>query len=335
MIPSALKAELADRPGGVFYLHGEDEYAKEAAAEELARIHLAPDTRDFNYDPLRGSELDPETLASTLGTPPMMAEWRVVRIRETQALAASPRARDLVLGAAGAPPPGLVLILLCTKPQGSKAKFYTTLERSARSLAFNVPGPNDLPAWLVDSARDRLGRELEESAARGLAQAIGGEVSLLMRELEKLDTLVDEGEPITLDAVRAAGTRIPRQDRWHWFDLVGERRFAEALSGLPVLFAHGETGVGLTIGLATHLLRLGVALDGGADALRASLPGRQGWVAGKLAKQARGWDPRALEDALEGLLLLDRHLKSSALPDQHLVESWLLERAAGSEAVAG
>ena len=71
----------------------------------LMETHLDPATRDFNYDLLRGSEVDPETLASVLATPPMMAEWRVVVLRETERLAGSSKARDILLETAASPPP--------------------------------------------------------------------------------------------------------------------------------------------------------------------------------------------------------------------------------------
>ncbi len=332
MIPPELQSELTDRPGGVFYLHGDDEYRKEAAARELTAFHLDPSTRDFNYDLLRGSDLDVETLASILGTPPMMADWRVIWIRETQALASSPRTRELILKVAEAPPPGLALILLCTEPERTKAKFYEVLKGSARTLEFRTPGSNDLPGWLIGICNERFGRELHEEAARALAQAVGADVGVLMKEVEKLATLVAEGEAITLETVEAAGTRIPRQDRWQWFDLVAEGEFRRALQGLPVLLDHGESGVGLTIGLSTHLLRVAVALTGGRAAIESVLPGRQKWLSKRYLQQARHWTLETVDDALGGLLRVDELLKSSAVSELHLLETWLLERLVVAEA---
>jgi DNA polymerase-3 subunit delta len=67
--------------GGVFFLFGEEEYLKEEATAAITAAHLDPSTRDFNYDQLRGADVEPETLASIANTPPMMAEWRVVVVR--------------------------------------------------------------------------------------------------------------------------------------------------------------------------------------------------------------------------------------------------------------
>jgi DNA polymerase-3 subunit delta len=106
--------------GGAFYLHGDDQFRKEAALRALVEQHVDPATRDFNLDLLRGTEVDAETLASVLATPPMMAEWRVVVVRETEGLASSKHARDVLSKVVADPPPGLALILSCTVPKGSK-----------------------------------------------------------------------------------------------------------------------------------------------------------------------------------------------------------------------
>jgi DNA polymerase III delta subunit len=186
----------------------------------------------------------------------------------------------------------------------------------------------------MEWARDSFGREVTEEAARALVQAIGSDSGILAREIEKLTTLVDEGGTITVETVEAAGTRVPRQDRWRWFDLVGEKRFGEAVEGLSILLQHGETGVGLVIGITTHLLRIGVVADGGTRALEALLPPNQKWLAKRYLEQARRWETSEVEAALAGLLRADELLKSSRLSEEHLLQSWLLERMAEGAAAA-
>lgn len=321
-------------PGGVFFLFGDDEFRKERAARELVELHLDPATRDFNFDALRGDEVEVETLASIVATPPMMAEWRVVLVKEAEGLARSSRARDVVEELLDAPPPGLAVILQTTIPQGSTAKFYKLLRKKARTFEFEGVPDHDVPRWLVEWARETHDMEMEEDAARALAAAVGADLGVLAQEVEKLASVVEEGQVIDRAAVEAAGTRLPKQDRWEWMDTVGERRFGEAVRGLEVLLDHGESGVGLTIGLTTHLLRLGVLAAEGQEALaRALHPRFRGWLPRKLAPQARRWTPAELEAALEGLLEVDRLLKSSSFSDRHLLEQWLLRerlRAEGS-----
>jgi DNA polymerase-3 subunit delta len=319
---------LLDRGGlgGVFYLHGDDEFRKGQAVRSLVDAHLDPGTRDFNLDRLRGKDVASEHLASVLGTPPMMAEWRVVVVTEVEAFAGSPKAREVLLSVMKTPPPGLALILSCTKPTGSRAKFYSQLASTARSLEFRPLSQDDVPGWLMERAAEAWGVEMEPAAARALAQAVGTDLGILNQEIEKLAGYVQDGRPITRDDVEAAGTSLPKQDRWSWIDLVGQRRFQEALGTLGVLVGQGESGVGLSISLATHFLRLGVLVDRGPQALEKALPPNQRWLARQLQSQAGAWSSREIADALDGLRLLDRRLKSSSVPDESLLQSWLLER---------
>lgn len=323
---------LGDTLGGVFYLHGEDHFRKEAAVRSLVGAHLDPATKDFNFDPLRGTEVDSETLASVLATPPMMAEWRVVVLREVEGLASTKKAREELLDVAQSPPPGLALILSCTKPSGSKAKFYRDLAKHGRSVEFRAIGENDVPGWLMARAEAEHGVEMEVEAAQALGAAIGTDLGVLSQELEKLAQFVGDRERIGIADIAAAGTKLPTQDRWRWFDLVGDRRFEEARRTLSVLLGQGESGVGLVIGLTTHLLRLGIAAQKGARGLEEALPRHQKWLAKKVAPQARQWSVEEIDDALAGLLDVDRLLKASPHTDEHFLESWLLGLRVRAEA---
>jgi DNA polymerase-3 subunit delta len=310
--------------GGVFFLYGDDEHRKGEAAKALVDAHLDQGTRDFNLDVVLASEVSVEDLARILATPPMMAERRVVVVRGAEAFAGAARSRDLILGLVENPPPDLALILSARIPERSKAKFYQTLIKRAQSVEFAMISQDDVPGWLMEEAATRFGATMEPDAARALGQAIGADLGILSKELEKLTSVAGQKERITLEHVKAAGTVLPRQDRWRWFDLVGARRFREAVAGLPVLLNQGETGVGLTVGLSTHLLRIGLAVESGPRAVEDVLPPHQRWLSRQIEAQARGWNRDAIRSAVLGLLRVDRLLKASSLSDEHHLEEWLL-----------
>ena len=321
MIPESL---LAARKGGVFYLHGGDDYRKSVAAKLLVERYTDAATRDFNLDRLHGPDVTVERLASLIATPPMMAEWRVVHVSEAEALAGSPRARRLVLESAKSPPPGLVLVLQATVPARSRAKFYRDLARVAIAAEFRPVPADGVPAWIVSWAKDELDVEVELEAARMLAGAVGTDLGVLTQEVRKLSGMVGGRAPIDGDAVRKGGLRLPRQDLWAWFDLVGNRRIDEAIEGLGVLLEQGESAVRLVIGLSVHLLRLGVAIEGGAPALETALPPYQRFLTRRFVAQARRWNRAELAGAVRSLRRLDQLLKASGIDGQVLVEEWLL-----------
>ncbi|MDE2764300.1 MAG: DNA polymerase III subunit delta [Gemmatimonadota bacterium] len=315
---------MAARDGGVFFLHGGDEYRKSAAAAELLERYADPATADFNVDRIEASATTVERLASVIATPPMMATWRVVHVKEAEALAGSPKARRIVLDAARRPPPGLVLILQATVPPRSRARFYKDLAGVATAIEFKPVSTDEAPGWLVSWAREELGVTVEIEAARALAGAAGTELGMLTQEVRKLAEMVGEGAVVDVEAVRRGGLRLPRQDRWAWFDLVGNRRIRDAVRTLPVLREQGESAVGLVIGLSTQLLRIGVAIEGGVRGVQAVLPPYQRFLARRIVGQARRWSRAELAEAVRGLRRLDQLLKASAIPGEVLMEEWLL-----------
>lgn len=316
--------------GGVFFVHGDDAFRRREAVLELIAAHLDDSTRDFNLDVVRGTEVDVEQLASLLSTPPMMAEMRVVHVKDAQGLSASSRMREVVLEVAAAPPSGLALVL-DGDIGGSTAKFWKELKRHAIAFEFGAVSPQALPGILMDRARDVLGTELEPDAATALVGAVGGDLGVLVQELEKLASVAGPGEAITPEVVARAGIHLPEQDRWGWFDLVAEKRWDAAMRGLDVLLSQGESEVGLVLWLGQHVLRMAVVREAGSKALEEHLPPNQRWLVRKISGQARHWTTDELEDGLDGLRRADRLLKSSS--GTGVVAEWLLARqAADAEA---
>lgn len=319
-----LERALRDRSvqGSVFFFHGEEEFLREQAVSRAVAAYLDEGTRDFNFDQLRGPEVQADDLASMMATPPMMAEWRVVVLREAQGL--SQKGREAVEAVARAPLSGLVLIVTASIPAGSKAKFYDELKRLAVSVEFPAMGAEEAPGWVMDHGERAHGVEVEPEAARALVSAIGTDLGTLGSEVRKLADYAGDRKRITLDDVKAVGGVLPRQDRWEWFDMVAEKRFREALETLPTLLEQGESGVALVIGLGGQLMRIALVCAGGQAALERELKPFQKWMARKLVPVAKKWSLAEADAALGELLRTDRLLKTASLSDRQAMEELLL-----------
>lgn len=332
--PEALARALeGGTRGGVYFLHGDEEYLKERAAQAIIAAHLDPTTRDFNLDQVRGGTVTPETFASLCQTPPMLADWRVVVVRDAQAMASTAQLRSAVEDVLANPVPGLALVVVARLPDRSKAKFYQRLIRHAVSVDFRSIATGDVPDWLMARAEQR-GIELEAEAARSLAAAAGTDLGVLVQELDKLVGYVGDRARIRTEDVAAVVGPVPRHNRWDWIDAVGDRKVGNAREALAALLGAGETGVGLVIALGTHLLRLATAAAGGEAALGQALPPHQRWLAKRIARQAQRWTAPELDAALDDLLRADRLLKTTSLDDYQVIEELLLRLETHVESVA-
>ncbi|CAN5750433.1 DNA polymerase III subunit delta [soil metagenome] len=329
---SKLVQQLRHPAGGVFFLSGDEPYLREEAVRQIVEAHLEPATRDFNLDQLRGVEASADALASLFATPPMMANWRLVVVRDAQGL--TPKARTVVEAAAATPPAGMVLILSAAIPAGSQAAFYRTLERNSSAVHFPALGPLDAPPWATERAGTLHGVELELDAARALVAAVGTDLGTLAAEVDKLAGGSRDSGRITLADVTSLVGVIPRVNRWAWVELVGDRRLEQAMRQLPTLMGAGESGVALIIAIGAQLLRVALAASGGESALDRALPRKQPMMVRKLIAQARRWTLAELDAALAELLRTDRLLKTGPPSEAQAMEELLLRlRAIG--AVAG
>jgi DNA polymerase-3 subunit delta len=321
--PGQLDRTLRDRvAGGAFFFFGDEDYLREEAVAKVVAAYVDPATRDFNFDQLRGGDVTADDLASIVATPPMMAEHRVVVVRDAQGL--SVKAREVVEAVAKSTDPGLILVLSAVIPGGSKAKFYDELKKHAVSVEYGQLSQDDAPGWVMETAREELGVEVDPEAARALVGGIGVDLGTLGSELRKLAAYAQDRKRVTLDDVRAVGGIIPRQDRWAWFDMISERRFREALETLPILLESGENGVGLVIGMGGQLLKVALVCAGGQQALERELKPFQKWMARRIVPVARKWTLPEVDQALAELLRTDRLLKSASLTDRQALEELLL-----------
>ncbi len=306
-------------PSGGWFLYGDAARLRDEAALRVADAALDPATRDFNFDQFRSEDAAPEQLAAALASPPMMAERRVVCVRDAERLSAS--ARKVVQSAVAALPADMVLIVTATIPKGSRAAFYRDLKKACRAIEWSTPRSAEIPGWIRARASRRWGIELSASAAQAIAGAVGDDLSRLDAELEKLASL-GEGR-LSAERVRDLVPRTRRIDRWTWLDLVASRRYAEALRELEDLLT-SDRGVALVAGLVEHHLQLGIAVEGGAGAVRQALSesgrGYLAWKANTYAKQAKRWSGDEVDRALRRLHRADRLLKSGGRDDAVLTE---------------
>src|SRR5690606_575706 len=103
------KAVDSGQVAPAWILFGDDDFQKEGAVRHAVDALVDPATRDFNLELRRGADLDAQTLHSLLNTPPMMAERRVVVVRDVTALKKA--AREALDRYLEKPSPEVVLLM--------------------------------------------------------------------------------------------------------------------------------------------------------------------------------------------------------------------------------
>jgi DNA polymerase-3 subunit delta len=332
----ALNTAIKDRVfAPAYYFHGDDDFLKDDAVRQLVAGAVDPATRDFNLEIRRGAELGAELVESLLNTPPMMADRRVVVLRDVTALKKDARAAlDRYLKN---PAPDTVLVLIA--PAGAKAD-KALLDRTAPFEFATLTGDR-VPKWIAHQAQSVHGASITPEAVALLQSAIGADLQQLTAELDKLASYANGG-PIDEEAVVAIVGIRRGETLGDLLDAVAAGNARVALDLVPHVLGQPKTSaVSIVMALTTQMLALawGRAMrDAGTPAGRlegeffgllkegGSFPGRPwGDAARAWSRNVDRWTPDALDRALESLLEADVALKETRLSsEEQALESLVL-----------
>jgi DNA polymerase-3 subunit delta len=328
---------------GAYYIWGEDDYQKDDAVRQLVDAALDPGARDFNLDTRRSAELDPEGLAVLLSTPPMMAEKRVIVLRDVGALKKD--ARKVLDEYLRRPAPDLMLLM--TSPAGSKAD--ASLSALSTSLQFDLLTGDRIPRWIMHRAGE-IGVKISEPAIELLQAAVGSDLHQLSGELDKLASYIEgNGEEISEEAVAAVVGVRRGETQADLLDAVAERNAPLALGLITHVLAQPKTtGVSIVMALSTQMLAISwgrARLDEGLSRSRLSqeyfsllketgaFTGRPwGSAAAVWTRAAERWNRESLDRALDSLLEADVALKESRVSsEEQLLATVVLSLCAADE----
>ncbi len=322
------KAVDAGTAAPVYLLHGDDEFLKDAAVRHAIEALVDPATRDFNLEVRRGADLDAETIHSLLNTPPMMADRRVVVVRDVGAMKKDARgALDRYLER---PAPDVVLLL--TALAGTKLDDALTSIR-AQVDCRTLTGEH-INKWIEQHAAT-LGGSIDAAAVDLLLTAVGPDLAQLDSELEKLLSYA-AGGMITAEAVSAIVGITPGETIADFLDAVLERNARRALELLPLVLSQPKhSGVTLVMALSAQTLAMAWARAARDEGMSASqlerefynllkeggaFPGRAWGEATKAwARALPRWSAAALDIALDALLAADIALKDTTVSDDEQI----------------
>lgn len=321
------------------YLYGTEDPLKDEAVAELLDRALDPSLRDFNLDIRSAASLDPDDVTSLLTTLPMMAERRVVIVRDVEAWTKRAKARQAVLRELASPAPENLLILV----QGpGEATPDAELAKLAWTVNCERLPPERAARWLVKHA-EGVGLSLAPAAVEHLVKVLDADLGALRGEVGKLAGLAG-GEPLSVAQVsQMLGVRHGETQQ-DWRDLVMAGNAGRAATLLPILLAQpGISGVKLVTLLGQALVgtamaralldedKRGRALESAVfDALRRA----RLWgidyraTAAQWSSWAVRWSAPALRDGLAAALDADQALKSTTLSNEGGILTDLVMRLA-------
>jgi DNA polymerase-3 subunit delta len=336
----ALRAALQDkRFSPAYYLHGEDEFLKEEALRHLIDAAVDPATRDFNLDQRRGSDVDAGALGSLLGTPPMMAERRVVVIRDAPSLRKDAKAAlEKYLES-----PASDIVAVLTAP--SDATPDKGLAARCELVDCKPLTGAQVPKWIAARVKKHLNASISDAAIELLQAGVGSDLQELSVTLDKLSSYcsgreIDEAAVVALVGVHRDETP------GRLLDAIAMRDAGLAVSLVAGVLRQPKTGaVPLVMALTTQTLALAIMKARQIPPARLSseyyallkrgssnMTGRAWGEAVSAWTRANGkWSIADLDHALQILLQTDLALKNSRVSsDEHILSTAILAICGGA-----
>ena len=320
---------------GAYYIHGEDDFQKDDALRQLVDAAVEPAMRDFNMEVTRAQDLDAKSLDAALSALPMMADRRILVVRDAGALKKD--ARKVLDKYLANPSPDVLVLLVET----SGEKVDKDLVRTATPLEFEFLTADRIPRWISHYASTHFNSKITSEAAELLQTAVGTDLHLLVSELDKLASFTNGREIEERDVAAVVGVRRG-ETMADFLDQVAMRNVSKALDLVPLILSQPKTSA---VQMVMALTVQTIALAWGKARIREGLSqsrlqgeyfglmkqsgslftGRSwGSAATAWASASDRWSPASLDRALEALLEADHALKETRLSSEEQIMSSLV-----------
>ena len=318
-----------------YYVCGEDDFQKEDAVKQLVEAAIEPAMRDFNMEVLRAQEADPRSLDASLSALPMLADRRIVVIKDASALKKDARK---VLDKYLASPASDVLVILQESSGGKTDKDFA---KNATLLEFEHLTAERIPRWITHYASTHFNAKVSAEAADLLQTAVGTDLNQLVSELDKLASFTNGREIEEQDVSAVVGVRRG-ETMADFLDEVAMRNVSKALELVPLILSQPKTSA---VQMVMALTAQTIALAWGKARLREGLSqsrlqgeyfgllkqsgsvftGRPwGSAASAWSSAVDRWSTSSLDHVLDALLDADAALKETRLSSEEQIVSTLV-----------
>ncbi len=313
----------------LYFLYGEEEFLMSELQEKLIENALSPAERDFNLDIAYGAESDGPTVRGLCTSYPVMAQHRVVIVRDFEKL----KENRLFKEYAENPNPQAIVMLVCGSKPNMSAHPYRALREHGVWAELKPLYDNQVPGWIKNRAKAQ-GYEMEPRALQMLAEFVGTDLRSATSELEKIATYAGERTRLTADDVIAASGQTREFNVFELQNAIGDGRLQDALRIGDRMLEQSANPTGealMIVAVLNSYLQKLWKLTGCQQqrlpkkemARRAGIPP---YFVNEYLSSLRRFSLAAIERGFSALLAADFELKGGAARDPRVILTLLLRR---------
>ncbi|MFQ5445869.1 MAG: DNA polymerase III subunit delta [Saprospiraceae bacterium] len=177
----------------VYFLHGSEPFFIDTISDYIEKNVLSEAERSFNQVVLYGKDTDHLAVIDNARRYPMMSEYQVVIVKEAQQMIDLKELQKYIEN-----PLNSSILVLCHKHKkfNMSTKFGKLLARQGVVFDSKKLYANQVPDWILSQLKFQ-GYQMDTDAAELMAEYLGTDLSVVMRELNKLTLHVEKGMKIT------------------------------------------------------------------------------------------------------------------------------------------
>lgn len=239
----------------IYLLHGDESYYIDILDKVIVEHALEEDQRDFNQMIFYGKDADFNAVIEEAKSFPMMAERRLVVVREAQDLKMD---WDRLALYAEKPNPTTVLVLEYKyNTVDKRKKAFKLIEKNGLVFQSDAIKEYNLVQWINNYLKQK-NYGITAKASQLLADSIGNNLSRITNELDKLELLLTPGTQINEIHIEE---NIGISKEYNVFELVNAISTRDTLKAYRIVdyFAHNPKSGPLVVVISnvfTHFIRL-------------------------------------------------------------------------------
>jgi DNA polymerase-3 subunit delta len=306
----------------IYFLHGEEPYFIDVLTKAIQDNALEESERDFNQSILYGKDAEVLSLICELKSYPMMAERRLVILKEAQYFKAIEQLESYLEN-----PANSTIFVICYKYKTFDALKKTLKNALKNGVVFKSEKVKEyqLAEWIQQYIKT-TGYELTSKACMLLIESLGNDLGRIVKELEKLAVLIEKGTIINENHIEE---NIGISKDYNVFELTNAVANKDNLKALKIVdyFDHNPKAADLVFVISnlfkffSQIMRIHFLPNKSREAVAKAL-GVHPFVAGELTNAKNKYDPRKI--AANIALIHEYDLKSKGVGNTSTTQGELM-----------
>lgn len=254
-------------PSTIYWIHGDEHWFMDACVP-VAKSLVPEGLDDFNLDVLSGREVKLSRVIDACRTFPMMAERRVVIVRDFMSMFDKRKQTDTdderepessssdeLIQYIDQPNTSCVLVLLDSSTIPGTTKLGKILRNPSKcvSFEFNRLAHAQLHTWIKNYCNKQLNKDIHSDAIEHLVDISGNDLLVLSHELGKLAQFAGSSSSIVFDHVSLLATEHKEASIFEVKDALFSKNARVLFEKAKIVTNSADTPVSGIIGLNAYL----------------------------------------------------------------------------------